>query len=259
MAVGESSNKTERKGSPVVTEAPAAQPHPSLAHALAAFQAERPRVVKDSTNPHLGKMYAGLDAFESVILPVLAKHGLAWTCAPTLNEERAFVLRYELIHAASGDKIAGVYPLTEGNPQIMGGAITYAKRYCLSAVTGVSADEDDDGHAASSAPPQRQPQRPPQQRPQQGQQQRPAQGREAAPPQDEPPQPETRPSGLDWASLLDRASNTDSLAELRTLWKSWGVDNAPKSIQDQFAARVEAVRRADQAIADAAEKAVGDA
>jgi hypothetical protein len=34
----------------------------------------------------------------------------------------------------------------------MGSAVTYAKRYTLSAVTGIAPDEDDDGNAASKGP-----------------------------------------------------------------------------------------------------------
>jgi ribosomal protein S20 len=50
----------------------------------------------------------------------------------------------------SGEKVSGEYPLpTGGSPQALGSAITYARRYCLCAVTGVAADDDDDGAAAT--------------------------------------------------------------------------------------------------------------
>jgi hypothetical protein len=81
-------------------------------------------------------------------LPLLGENGLAWVTRPTIVADR-FVLVYELLHT-SGEKISGEYPLpANGSPQALGSAITYARRYCLCAVTGVAADDDDDGQAAT--------------------------------------------------------------------------------------------------------------
>ena len=44
-----------------------------------------------------------------------------------------FVLAYCLGHV-SGEKIEGEYPLAAGNPQVMGGQITYARRYAPQAL-----------------------------------------------------------------------------------------------------------------------------
>jgi hypothetical protein len=82
------------------------------------------------------------------VLPALAKHGLSFTSQPTVVDG-SFVLEYQLRHS-SGESITGAYPLPDkGTPQSMGSAITYARRYALSAVTGVAPDKDDDGAAAS--------------------------------------------------------------------------------------------------------------
>ncbi|WP_252341658.1 ERF family protein, partial [Escherichia coli] len=60
-----------------------------------------------------------------------------------------------LIHQ-SGDWIAATYPLVvtskDETAQGYGSAVTYARRYGLSALMGVIADTDDDGNAASKAP-----------------------------------------------------------------------------------------------------------
>ncbi len=65
--------------------------------------------------------------------------------------EDGFVLAYELRY---GDEaITGEWPLpdpTKAKPQELGSAVTYAKRYTLSAVTGIAPDDDDDGNAASA-------------------------------------------------------------------------------------------------------------
>jgi hypothetical protein len=77
-----------------------------------------------------------------------------------------FVLRYTLTHVPSGEFQTGDYPLNLSDPQKMGSAITYARRYALLAVTGIAAeDEDDDGDAATGRQyAQRAAQRPRQQR-----------------------------------------------------------------------------------------------
>lgn len=125
--------------------------HQSLAAALAAFQENLPGVGKDSVNPHFKSKYADLADMSKVILPALAKEGLAFTSMPTLTE-RGFVLAYSLLHE-KGERIDGEYPLNAaGTDQQKGSSITYARRYALGAVTGVAADDDDDGNAASQAP-----------------------------------------------------------------------------------------------------------
>jgi len=121
----------------------------NLASALAAFQAELPTVHKGST-ADMGtyKMkYADLADLSKVVLPLLAKHGLSFSAKPTIDESGRFVLAYVLRHVG-GDSDSGSYPLQSGTPQQVGSAITYARRYALSAITGIAAEEDDDGKAA---------------------------------------------------------------------------------------------------------------
>ena len=53
---------------------------------------------------------------------------------------------------SSGQWISSEYPLpSSGRPQEIGSAITYARRYSLSAIVGNSADEDDDAEGAETA------------------------------------------------------------------------------------------------------------
>lgn len=133
----------------------------NLATALAAFQQSLPRIGKSETAvipPKDGKAgfrytYADLADVNHTILPLLAKHGLTWACCPTVDDGK-FVLAYSLIHGATWEKLTGSWPLGSGTPQQMGSAVTYARRYCLTAVTGVVPDADDDGAAASTSRPQ---------------------------------------------------------------------------------------------------------
>lgn len=121
-----------------------------LTGAIAAVQADLPVVGKDhqatvkSDKGSYTYKYANLANVNAAILPLLSKHGLAWTTRPTLDESGKFVLKYELRHV-SGEKLEGAYPLpTTTRPQEMGSAITYARRYTLCAVTGLAPEEDDD-------------------------------------------------------------------------------------------------------------------
>jgi hypothetical protein len=132
--------------------------HPTLAHALAAFQAELPKVGKDNTaqvksdKGQYTYRYADLSEISPVVLPLLAKHGLSWTTLPTLDEEGRFALQYRLAHT-SGQDLAGTYPLPApgSSPQVLGSGITYARRYALCAVTGVAPGDDDDDAQAVQA------------------------------------------------------------------------------------------------------------
>ena len=124
--------------------------HANINAALVAFQAELPDVSKGSTNPAFKSKYADLADVTKAVFPVLAKHGLAFTTAPDDTGD-GLVLRYALVHT-SGEAIRGVWPLPDGaKAQELGSWITYGRRYCLSAVTGVTPDEDDDGNKATGA------------------------------------------------------------------------------------------------------------
>jgi hypothetical protein len=123
----------------------------SLDEALLALQADPPVLTKSKAG-QVGNQktkYADLVEVNKVVLARLNQLGVIWKCLPTMSGER-FVLRYTLTHVPSGEFQTGDYPLNLSEPQKMGSAITYARRYALLAVTGIAAeDEDDDGDVAS--------------------------------------------------------------------------------------------------------------
>lgn len=123
-----------------------------LAKALAAVQAQLPQIGKNAT-ADTGKYsytYATLADVSDAVLPLLSAHGLSFVCMPTVTDDGSFVLHYQLLHT-SGDHLEGRYPLPlQGGPQAQGSAITYARRYVLTALVGVAPD-DDDGQAAQQA------------------------------------------------------------------------------------------------------------
>lgn len=124
-------------------------PAGTLAAALAAVQAELPTLDRDRTvtieprdKPKYSYSYVTLARLTEVILPLIAKHGLAFTTLPGLGSDGKMCLRYRLLHT-SGDSLDGEFPISgEGGIQMIGGRITYARRYCLAALVGVAADED---------------------------------------------------------------------------------------------------------------------
>ncbi|MEU4391618.1 ERF family protein [Kribbella sp. NPDC023855] len=154
---------TTAEPTPEIQQAPQVEPPgvDQLAAALAHVQAELPAIVAREVAKVTGETkqgkpvsytykYAGLATVAASVLPLLGKHGLSFTAWPTLIANR-FVLRYELLHA-SGQRLGGLYPLSEDvrSPQAMGSQITYARRYALCAVTGVSPEDDDDAAAAEA-------------------------------------------------------------------------------------------------------------
>lgn len=143
-----------------------------LAAALAEAQAELSPAVKNAQNPHLKNRYADIAAVYEAIRETLPKHGLAVSQMVLPHDSKARV-RTLLMHK-SGQWIASecLMPIDgRGGPQGMGSAITYARRYSLSAIVGVVSEDDDDAEAAQGyqqgRPRQQAPQ---QQRPQQAQQ-----------------------------------------------------------------------------------------
>ena len=130
-----------------------------LAAALADLQTKLPHILKDNAaiiqakegGKTYGYKYADLATITKALMPLLGGLGLSFSCQPTIRDDGKFVLAYQLVHAADTDTIDGAYPLPTGTPQQIGSAITYARRYCLCAVTGAVADEDDDGAEAERA------------------------------------------------------------------------------------------------------------
>lgn len=141
-----------------------------LATALAKAQGEMGGAVKDTVNPHFRHNYADLASVRDACREPLAKHGLAVVQFPKTSfigdpqpyewTSRSGETRYgvrvacvvsvvtRLTHASGQwmeDEVSTMLPT--GDPQAVGSAITYLRRYALQSVACVAA-EDDDGEAA---------------------------------------------------------------------------------------------------------------
>lgn len=108
---------------------------------------------KDKNNPAFKSKYADLESVTDAIRPAAAEFGLAYFQSPTLTEDGKLYLVTTIIHE-SGEWLRHemIMPISKMDPQGFGSAMTYARRYALSAAFGV-APEDDDGNAASGVTP----------------------------------------------------------------------------------------------------------
>lgn len=80
----------------------------------------------------------------------LSKHGLALT-QPLRLQDGHMVLETKLMHS-SGEWISSEFPIpTYQRPQEQGSALTYARRYAVTALLGIAAEDDDDGARAQAA------------------------------------------------------------------------------------------------------------
>jgi len=124
-----------------------------IATALAKAQANMGKALKQANNPHFRSKYADLGNVMDACLPALNEAGIA-LIQPTGEDEHGRFVETILIHGESGESLTCRVPLivSKNDMQGYGSAVTYARRYGLMAMAGI-APEDDDGHAASKAPP----------------------------------------------------------------------------------------------------------
>lgn len=121
----------------------------NLAGGLALAQSAIRAASKDRNNPFFKSDYATLASVWAACRDHLGKNGLSVVQMPQLEGERLFLDTW-LVHK-SGEWMKSRYPVnpSKNDPQGIGSAVTYARRYSLAAMVGVySADEDDDGEAA---------------------------------------------------------------------------------------------------------------
>lgn len=126
----------------------------NLAPALVKAQAAMQAIGKDATNPHFKNKYASLDTIIETIRPILGEHGLALTqTAEAVADGKALVVLSTLVHLSGETLTSSAYvPLAKQDAQGAGGALTYGRRYSLSALLCLATEEDDDGNAAVRPP-----------------------------------------------------------------------------------------------------------
>lgn len=125
----------------------------AIAAALSKAQAVMEGAKKDATNPHFKSKYADLAAVWDACRKSLTDNGIAVVQMTDTSDKDEVIVETRLCHT-SGEWIEGrlAIPVTKADAQGFGSALTYCRRYGLSAAVGI-APEDDDGNAAASAKP----------------------------------------------------------------------------------------------------------
>lgn len=120
----------------------------NIAEALSKAQAKITGAVADSANPFFKSKYADLSSVMAAIRVPFAENGLSYTQGARREVDTNggfWVLTTTLLHA-SGETISYDYPIIcakQNDPQAFGAAVTYARRFSLSAMCGVAQIDDD--------------------------------------------------------------------------------------------------------------------
>lgn len=131
-----------------------------LAPALVAAQAEIEGATQSGENTHLKSKYATLEDVIEATRGILASHKLALLQIPGAIADGKLNLETMILHE-SGEYIVGDFQMTvgKGDPQSVGSALTYARRYAQKAGLNIP-DLDDDGQGVKDADPKKKGQMP---------------------------------------------------------------------------------------------------
>lgn len=123
-----------------------------VAEALVNIQSKMSNIVADATNPFFNNAkYAKLDALLDVVRPICTEMGCALVQLPGMLGDKR-VLRTILMHKSGqwiGDCMELIIP--KSNMQDYGSALTYARRYSVEGIAGITKTEDDDANKATEA------------------------------------------------------------------------------------------------------------
>lgn len=117
-----------------------------LGQALCKAQKSVMRASLDGKNPFFKSKYSTLDSVWEACREPLTENGLCVIQLPGPNN----TLETTILHE-SGQFISSEYTLkpVKDDPQALGSALSYARRYALASAVGVVSKDDDDGNAAA--------------------------------------------------------------------------------------------------------------
>ena len=122
-----------------------------LLKGLAKFRAQIKQPKLDASNPFFKSSYLTLTGLITAIDEALKGTGLSYNQIIADNGQAAAVQTI-ITHESGGILITKPFTLrpTKADPQGIGSATTYARRYQLQALFGIAGEKDDDGNAASN-------------------------------------------------------------------------------------------------------------
>jgi hypothetical protein len=122
----------------------------SLAKALVLAKSKMEPPTKDKTNPHFKSKYADLASLKSSYQTALTDAGLSVVSALGLKDT-VLTLTTTVVHADTAEFVASDFPIPAGlKAQEIGSAVTYGRRYNISCLLDIVAEDDDDGNAAQA-------------------------------------------------------------------------------------------------------------
>ena len=176
-----------------------------IGKALGLFHTKVSKIPKTDSNPFFKSKYAALPSILDAIQIPLEESGLVFTQMPDGEFLTTLIIHYE-----SGEFLESSYKMSpvKTDPQSIGSAITYARRYALGAILGLNIDEDDDGNKAS--------------------------GKASTPtPAHQPPPAPEKPQ-LPWLNLVNQNDTVNSkvLARLQEIFgEGQSIDDLKKSVK----------------------------
>jgi hypothetical protein len=122
----------------------------AIAPALIKAQGQMVGITKEGKNPAFRSKYITLDSILDTVRPILTSNGLMLTQGTVATDSTAAVTVEARIIHTSGEWISTTVtiPVTKQDAHGLGSALTYGRRYSVSALLAISADEDDDANTA---------------------------------------------------------------------------------------------------------------
>lgn len=121
----------------------------SIHEKLFKIQQEIGAIAKDSENPFFKSKYFDINQLIKQLEPFLKEHKLLLLQPLVTNEFEQNGVETQLIEVETGSMVTSFCQFPQNNdPQKMGSAITYLRRYTLQSLLGLQA-EDDDANKAS--------------------------------------------------------------------------------------------------------------
>lgn len=115
-----------------------------IATALVKAQSEMGNAVKGASNPFFKSRFADLNSVREACIGPLNAQGIS-VLQPTSVLDGKLYVETLLLHE-SGEYISGLYEVVVGkqnDPQALGAAISYSRRYGLQSMVNIGAEDDD--------------------------------------------------------------------------------------------------------------------
>lgn len=121
----------------------------NLYKSLLSAKKEMEAITKDSKNPFFKSNYFDINKLLFEVEPIMQKHGLL-----ILQPIENGICKTNIVHVETGESVSCEIALGEfRDPQKMGSAITYYRRYTLQSLLALQAEDDDGNLAAKKTEP----------------------------------------------------------------------------------------------------------